>query len=464
MELKVTKQPQDALKKEYVRIHFIEKGTERFIERDGVTTLELVSGKKNKLTPRTFRTLAREIVVSARKHKIAKIAFAFDPHEFKGLSVYDEAWAWSTLAENLHLAAYEFTKYKSKAPKQVLTEILITDVTDPAIAKWILHGETIAVYANRCRDIANTPGGDMTPALLGDAAKQVLAGTKATVKVLDLKAIQKLKMGGLLGVGKGAEHKPRFIIVEYNGTKGTKKTSPLVFVGKGITFDTGGLQVKPGMAMYEMHMDMSGGAAVIGAIGAIAKLGLKTHVIGLIPAAENAISDTAIRPGDVLTMMSGTTVDVLHTDAEGRLVLADALHYAKQFKPRLIIDVATLTGAALVAVGQHAHVVMTKDRKLEDTLRDLGEESGDYVFPLPLWDEYKQYTKGVHGDITNIPSGDSKYGGSINGGTFLSHFTKGEKWAHIDMAPRMTSVGSDKLAKGATGEPVRLLVKIAERL
>lgn len=463
MEIKITKQSLDSLKKEYVRIYFIEKGIERFIEKDGVTTLELVAGKKAKLTPRTFRTLMREVVMSAKRHKIAKIAFTFSYGECEELKTYDEAWAWSTIAENLHLAAYEFTKYKSKQKTPVLKEILIAGVNDLSIKNHIARGETIARFANACRDIANTPGGDMTPALLAEAAKYTLAGTKATVKVLDEKAIQKLKMGGLLGVGQGALHKPRFIIVEYNGVKSLRKTAPIVFVGKGITFDTGGLQVKPGMSMYEMHMDMSGGAAVIGAIGAIAKLGLKSHVIGLIPAAENAVSDTAIRPGDVLTMMSGTTVDVLHTDAEGRLVLADALHYAKQFKPRLIVDVATLTGAALVALGQHAHVIMTKDRKLEDTFRDLGEESGDYVFPLPLWDEYRQYTKGVHGDIANIPAGDSKYGGSINGGTFLSHFTKGEKWVHIDMAPRMTAVPNDKLAKGATGEPVRLLVKIAER-
>lgn len=464
MEIKTTKQSLESLKKEYVRIHLIEKGTERCIERDGITILEIVIGKKDKLTTRAFRTAVREIILSAKRHKCTHIALAFDPSEYTRLGVYDAAWAWSTLAENLHLAAYEFTRYKSKPQKTMLTDILIADVRDAHISKWLTHGKTIALYTNACRDIANTPGGDMTPQLLGEAAKHLLKGTNATVRMLDEKQIAKLKMGGLLGVGRGAEHKPRFIIIEYNGQKRTEKTAPLVLVGKGITFDTGGLQVKPGMAMYEMHMDMSGGAAVIGAIGAIAKLKLTTHVIGLIPAAENAISDTAIRPGDVLTMMSGTTVDVLHTDAEGRLVLADALHYAKQFKPRLIVDIATLTGAALVALGQHAHIIMTKSRKLEDTFRNLGEESGDYVFPLPLWNEYKQYTKGVHGDIANIPAGDSKYGGSINAGTFLSHFTKGEKWVHIDMAPRMTSVPSDKLAKGATGEPVRLLVKIAERL
>lgn len=463
MLLKTAKQSLESLKSEYTRVRFVEKGTERLVKDGGVTELHLMTGKLAKMTPRTFRTFVRGIVMSAKKHKLSKIAIAFDASACTGLSAYNADWMWQTIGENLHLADYEFTRYKSKAPKVVLKEILVANITDAAATKAIVRGETIAMYANLCRDIANTPGSDMTPELLAQAAKQVLKGTTATVKVLDDKAIVKLKMGGLLGVGQGALHKPRFIIVEY-GKKDSKKSGPIVFVGKGITFDTGGLQVKPGMSMYEMHMDMSGGAAVIAAVGAIAKLGLKQHVIGLIPAAENAVSDTAMRPGDVLTMMSGTTVDVLHTDAEGRLVLADALHYAKQFKPRLVVDVATLTGAALVAVGQHAHIIMTKDRALEDALRDLGEESGDYVFPLPLWDEYKQYTKGVHGDIANIPSGDSKYGGSINGGMFLSHFTKGMRWVHIDMAPRMTSIPSDKLAKGATGEPVRLLVKIAERL
>jgi len=450
------------LGKEYTRVSFVEKGTERFVKEGNVTTLEIVVGKLEKVSPRTFRTLIRGIVQSAKKHKIEKLALAFEYTKFPKLGVYGEAWAYQTLAENLVLADYEFTTYKSKQPKEILKEILVSGTASKETKSGFERGVILGEAISGTRDIANTPGGDMTPEGLAKASKLALKGTKATVTVLDAKAIEKLKMGGILGVGGGAKIKPKFIVIEYHGA-GAKEKKPIVFVGKGITFDTGGLQVKPGMSMYEMHMDMSGGAAVIGAIRAIAKLGLKKNVIGLIPAAENAISDSAIRPGDVLTMMSGKTVDVLHTDAEGRLVLADALHYARRYAPRLIVDIATLTGAALVAIGQHAHIIMTKSRELEDKFRELGEESGDYVFPLPLWDEYKQYTKGVHGDIANIPSGDSKYGGSINGGMFLSHFTKGMKWVHIDMAPRMTSVGSDKLAKGATGEPVRLLVKIAEK-
>ncbi len=467
MSLKITLSKNTVVPKGVTEVIYTPRGVEHFTEKDDIMTLTLVSGKLEKVTQRTLRTLIREVVQSAKKYKLKKVALRLNPEDFKSVTHYGTAWFWKEVALNLHLAHYEFTRYKSKETLHPLTEVMLLGVAPKQAQEAATEGETIARFMNQARDIANTPGGDMTPELLGNAAKRILKGTGATVKVLNDTEIKKLKMGGLLGVGQGAVHKPRFIIIEYKSPKAegsrqkNKNEGPIVFVGKGITFDTGGLQVKPGMAMYEMHMDMSGGAAVIGAIGAIASRKIKTHVIGLIPAAENAISDTAMRPGDVLTMMSGTTVDVLHTDAEGRLVLADALHYARRYNPRLVVDVATLTGAALVAVGQHANIIMTKDRELEDSLRELGEESGDYVFPLPLWDEYLQYTKGVHGDIANIPANDTRNASCINGGMFLSHFTKKLKWVHIDMVPRMTATASDKLARGATGEPIRLLVSIA---
>ncbi len=463
MQIKLHQKSIETLPPTYTQVVFTEKEPERFVREGKVTQLEIPSGKLEKITPRNFRILIRSVIQAAKKNKLEKVAITLEYTAFPKCAQYGEAWFWSTVAENLLLAGYEYTTYKSKAQKVYPSEVTICTTSKVVAKNGISRGILIGKEVNVCRDIANTPGGDMTPQKLAQRAKMALKGTKTKVTVLDEPAIKKLKMGGLLGVGQGAKDKPSFIILEYKGAKNSKD-APIVFVGKGVTFDTGGLQVKPGMAMYEMHMDMSGGASVIAAITAIAKLGLKKNVVGLIPAAENAISDKAIRPGDVLTMMSGTTVDVLHTDAEGRLILADALHYARKYNPKLVVDVATLTGAAGVAVGQHAHVIMTKDRKLEDQFRELGEESGDYTFPLPLWDEYKQYLKGVHGDITNIPAGDSRYGGTIIGGTFLAHFTKKLKWVHIDMAPRMTSVASDKLAKGATGEPTRLLIKIAENL
>lgn len=444
----------------HTQIRLTEKGIERVVFEGKANTLEIPVGKLAKVSPRTLRTLLRGVVQSAKKQKLEKIALTLSYNDFPKCHAYGEVWFWSTVAENLLLADYEYTVYKSKQKKYALQEVVLVGGGN-AVRDGVAHGSILATQVNVCRNLANTPGSDMTPAILATKTKEIFKGTKAVVKVLDEKQIAKLGMGGVIGVGKGSKHRPRFIIIEY--MVGKKSEKPIVFVGKGVTFDMGGLQIKPGMAMYEMHMDMSGGASVIASIATIASLGLKKNVVGLIPAVENGVGDDAIRPGDVLKMMSGKTVDVLHTDAEGRLILADALHYARKYEPRLLVDIATLTGASLVAVGQHTSVIMTKSRTLEDTFRDLGEESGDYVFPLPLWDEYTQYTKGVHGDISNIASGDTKYGGTITAGSFLAHFTKKMKWVHIDMAPRMTSVGSDKLAKGATGEPTRLLVKIAEK-
>lgn len=464
MQIKATKKEISALAKSHTRIVLIEKGVERLVEKDGVTTLEIVAGKMDKITPRTLRTLVRTLAQTAKKHKLKKVALELSHSDFPKCNTYDTAWFWSTVAENVLLADYEHTQYKSKQKPSPLTEILFVTHEEKEAKIGIARGEVVAESANYARDISNTTGGDMTPAMLASYAKKLCTNTKTKVTILDEKAIAKLGMGGVIGVGKGSKHPPRFIVIEYDGrdAKAKKEKGPLVLVGKGITFDTGGLQVKPGMSMYEMHMDMSGGASVIATMHAVAKLGLKKQIIGLIPAAENAVSDESLRPGDVLTMMSGKTVEVLHTDAEGRLILADALHYAQKYNPSLVVDVATLTGAALAAVGTHAHVILTKDRALEDNLRALGEESGDYTFPLPLWDEYMQYTKGTHADITNIPA-SGNYGGTINGAAFLSHFTKKMRWVHIDMAPRMTANASDKLAKGATGEPTRLLVKIAEK-
>jgi leucyl aminopeptidase len=313
----------------------------------------------------------------------------------------------------------------------------------------------------------------MTPSELAKAAKEAVKGTKATVKILNFAAIKKEKMGLLEAVGKGAADKPCLIVMEYWGAgkagapkKGSKPNSksPIALIGKGITYDSGGLNVKPSGFMHEMHMDMSGGAAMIGTMRAIAKLGIKKNVVAIVAAAENSISRDSMRAGDIATSMSGKTVEILHTDAEGRLVLADAMTYAeKYYQPKVMLDAATLTGASLAALGQHASAVLTKDNELAHKIVELGEDTGDLMWPLPLWDEYKSILKTYRADISNIASNFSRYAGCIEGGTFLSFFApKKTPWAHIDIAPRMESVPSDKLAKGATGEPVRLLVKFIE--
>lgn len=456
----------------YCRIILTEDKSDwhRLVEtKDGQLEYRMGAGKRKSATVRSYRTLIRSIVMTAKSHQLENIAIHLGPMGCPKLEEKGSEWFFRTLAENLQLAQYEFTKYKTKkSGAKELVEILVCGVSTPAEKRSFSAGLTIGEAANYTRDIANTSADHMTPSQLAKSAIEAVKGTKATVKILDRKAINKLKMGLLEAVGKGATDGPNLIVMEYWGagkpTKSTKNKQPIALIGKGITYDTGGLNVKPSGFMHDMHMDMSGGAAVIGTMRAIAKLGLKKNVIGLVPAAENSISADSMRAGDIATSMSGQTVEILHTDAEGRLVLADAMTYAEKFyQPSAMLDIATLTGAAVVALGQQTSAVLTKNKQLQDTLVELGEDSGDLTWPLPLWDEYKAPLKSHRADISNIATNFSRFGGCIEGGTFLSFFApKKTPWAHIDIAPRMDSIPSDKLAKGATGEPVRLLVKFVE--
>lgn len=301
----------------------------------------------------------------------------------------------------------------------------------------------------------------MTPSILAKAAKTAAKGLPITVKVLGKKEMQKLGMGAVLGVGKGSAEEPKFIIVEYNGSK----EKPIVLVGKGVTFDSGGLNIKTEGHMYEMHMDMSGGAAVITAVIAAAKLKLKKHVVALVPAVENMSAGDALRPGDILKSLSGKTIEVIDTDAEGRLILADALTYAKRLNPSVVLDTATLTGSSISALGLRASALFANDDALAKRIETVAEESGDYVWRMPLWEEYEENMKGTFADLVNLPESKAMIKGDvINAATFLFQFAKELKcpWAHIDMAPRMTAIEADKLAKGAAGTPVRLFIKFIE--
>ena len=442
-------------------VTFSDKKKSRFIETNKGLAFEYGCGTEKEVTLKSLRITLRKLASELEQNDIYTVTL-----DAKELCTFATLIAEETVAallsESFLLSTYSFSKYKTKKQKE-FAELSYTNATQ-AFKKGVLRGEKIGNAINQARELANTPGGDMTPALLANGAIQICKGTRVKVKVLKKKDIERLKMGAVLGVAKGSVHDPRFIILEYKGTsKKTATSKPIVFVGKGITFDTGGLNLKPSDGLLDMHLDMSGGAAVIGALKAISSLKIDSHVIGLIPSAENSVSGESYRPGDVLTTMSGKTVDVLNTDAEGRLVLADALTYAERYKPSLVIDVATLTGAALVALGQHASAFMTKDDALARKLSELSEVSGDAIWRLPLWSDYIKYTKGNFGDLANIQSsGNARYGGAINGGAFLSHFAEKFRWAHIDSAPRMTAAPGDYLKKGSTGEPVRLLVAIAE--
>ncbi len=473
IKITTSKKSLGELSVDYCRLILTEKDKShhRFVETvSGITEYRMGVGNKSEINTRAFRTLVRNIVQSAKSHHIESLAIDTSELIFPKLASFNETWFYSTLVENILLANYEFITFKTKKENQKkLSEVLLVGNFSKEAEIGIKRGQIVAQYINDARDIANTPACKMTPTALGESAKNLFKGLKITVKILGEVELKKLKMGALLAVGQGTKSETKFIIAEYWGagkpaTKNTKDKAPIVLIGKGVTYDTGGLNVKPSGSMHDMHLDMSGGSSVLSAIAIAAKLGLKKNIVALVPTAENAVSDDAMRAGDIVTSMSGKTIEVLHTDAEGRMILADAFTYSERYNPKVILDVATLTGASLVALGQQASAIMTTDESLSHTLIQLGEESGDLVWPLPLWEEYKQSLKSHRADISNISTSFSRFGGCVEGGTFLSFFApKNVPWVHIDMAPRMDSIPSDKLAKGATGEPIRLLVAFLEQ-
>lgn len=314
---------------------------------------------------------------------------------------------------------------------------------------------------NKTRTLANTPGGDMTPVILAQKAKEAVRGMPVKVKIFGEKEMERLNMRAILSVGRGSEEESKFIIMEYFG--GEKNEHPIVLVGKGVTFDSGGINLKPSSSLLGMNMDMSGGASVIHILALVAKMKLKKNVIGLIPSVENMASGKAYRPGDIVKSMSGQTIEILNTDAEGRVILADALTYSQKYKPEVVIDIATLTGAAVVALGERASAIFTDDEELSKNFENIGEKTGEYFWRLPMWEEYENEIKGTLGDWTNVHNKDSRYGGATYGAIFLKQFIKGYKWMHIDIAPRMTSIAGENLASGALGTPVRALFKFIEQ-
>ncbi len=405
--------------------------------------------------------LMRKIVGIAKANKLRNLAVNLNDF-WTGEKEFD-AIVPRVAAVEFEMANFDFVKYKT-SPKGGWSFVESISVFDrKEISSGLREGKIIGEEINKTRELSNTPGGDMTPGKLANAAVAAGKRTGFKTKILNENEIKKLGMGGVLGVSRGSSEKPRFIIMEY--LKGSKKDKPTVLVGKGVTFDSGGLNLKPSSGIYEMHMDMSGGAAVIHALAAAARLKLKKNIIGLVPAVENMPSGSSYHPGDLLKTMSGKTIEVLNTDAEGRVILADALHYAKRYNPRLIIDIATLTGAAMVALGQRASAIFSTDERIEEKMIESGEVTGDFVWPLPLWGEYEEDIKGTFGDVAN--EGKTRYGGAITGAVFLWQFIKGPSnssgretpWVHIDMAPRMTSIDGDYLAKGAAGSPVALLLQ-----
>lgn len=471
----------DDAPKGYTRIALTSepKSVRRVLREGGIDTLQIGIGKPEEMNLRRFIILCRTIVNAAKAATYKKIAIQFDrtPELFTNFKSVAPELISQLAAENFEMANFEFNHFKTK-PKQgwdSVEEILLYGKSSPSIEKAASKGQEIGKAVNACRVLANTPGGDMTPSVLARAAKEAMKGLPVKVTTLGIAQMKKLGMGALLGVAQGSSEAPTFTILEYKGLNPTKsgrptrseaaRVGPIVLAGKGVTFDSGGLNLKPSNGIYEMHMDMSGAASVIHSVALAARLKLKKHVIGLIPSVENMPGNNAYRPGDVLTSLSGKTIEVLDTDAEGRLILADALTYAKRFSPSVVIDVATLTGAAISALGLYASAVLTRDDRLAASIEQSGEASGDYVWRLPLWDEYADRVKGTFADLKNVPGGStSRYGGAIDGGMFLWQFAEelACPWAHLDIAPRMTSAPGDELSEGAAGTPVRLLIHFIE--
>ena len=359
----------------------------------------------------------------------------------------------SLIGRTLEEQFYTFFDFKSdKPPKRKLAKVtVIASGAGKALKDAFNLGLATGRGMNFTRDLGNTPPNVCHPSWLADRAKE-LAKEHEVIKteVLDEKQMKKLGMHSLLSVSAGSAQPARLIVMEYKG--GKAKDKPYVLVGKGITFDTGGISLKPGEGMDEMKYDMGGAAAVFGAMQAIAETKPKINVVAVVAAAENMPSGTATRPGDIVTSMSGQTIEILNTDAEGRLVLCDALTYVKKYDPEAVVDMATLTGACIIALGSHATGLLANNDELADELLAAGERAGDRAWRLPLWDEYQSQLDSNFADMQNI---GGRPAGTITAACFLSRFARDYRWAHLDIAGTAWLSGK---AKGSTGRPVPLLV------
>ena len=353
-------------------------------------------------------------------------------------------------------AAYRYTATrKVEADKAYKVESVHVLSRHPrqatALKAQLARAEAVQEGVNLTRNLANLPANHCTPTHLGKVAQDLGKRHGIRVEVLGRSEIERLKMGSFLAVAQGSEQAPRFIVLRYDGAG--KKDAPHVLVGKGVTFDTGGISIKPAAEMDEMKYDMAGAASVLGAFEAIARIKPKLNLVGLIPATENMPSGSAIKPGDVVTSMSGQTIEILNTDAEGRLILCDALTYAERFKPASVVDIATLTGACIIALGHINSGLFSADDALADALLQAGRQAQDSCWRMPLSDDYAEGLKTHYADVANIAG---RAAGSVTAACFLQRFTKAYRWAHLDIAGTGWKSGA---AKGATGRPVPLLVQ-----
>ncbi len=430
---------------------------------DGRRWLLVGLGKREQFTPERARVVAA--IAGARAREISTRALCW---QVPGGGELPPAAIASALVEGTVLGDYRFELHKSKpesgeqedAPPKHLERLVISgaDGLDGAVVEAALLGEAV----NRARDLQNRPGNDLTPTALGEYAKAMgseLEGLSVEVEGRD--GIVARRMGAFASVAQGSDEEPALITIKYDGRVGTASAagSTLGFVGKAVTFDSGGISLKPGAKMAEMKFDMSGGAAVIEAVSAIARLRLPVKLVAVVGATENLPSGHAIKPGDIVTAANGKTIEVNNTDAEGRLVLADCLCHVVAQGAQRIVDLATLTGAVIVALGSTYAGLMSNDDELAGRISAAGERTGEIVWRLPLHEEYAELVKGKYADLDNAP--EARKAGTIIGGTFLSNFVGDTPWAHLDIAGSAWDLDRAYVGKGASGYAVRLLVELA---
>ena len=418
--------------------------------------LPLIGGLARPVAVRN--AIRRAAAIAARRARAlgtGAVAFAMPAELRAGVGAQDFAQA---AVEGLAQGAWQFDELKSpsgerKPPVTDLT-VVVEPAEESAARRGFAVGRAVAEGQALARRLQALPPNQCTPALLADTARQLGAAHGFAVTVLEREQMQQEGMGALLAVAQGSVTEPRFIIIEY---RGAGAAPPVALVGKGITFDTGGISIKPAAQMEEMKYDMSGAAAVLGTFEALGRLKPKLNVVGLIPSTDNMPSGSAVRPSDVVKSHSGKQIEIVNTDAEGRLILADALSYARRFKPAAVLDAATLTGAVIIALGHAASAVMGTDEALIEEVRRAGDRAGERVWPLPMYDEFRELNKS---DIADVKNSGGRPAGTITAGWFLREFAEGYPWVHIDVAGTAYSdVDAPPLPKGPAGVPIRLFVE-----
>ena len=414
------------------------------------TNLLVGLGKPDEISRTSIRRAASTAAKRARSLGVPRAAFHLAA---EAVGPVPPAEAGQAIAEGLAQGAWQYNEMKRPADEQkpALERI---DVLAPTGAEAFTAGHRVgaAIGAGQtaARGIQVLPGNVCTPSFVARTAEEIARRHGFAVTVLDKAAIVREGMGALMAVAQGSAEEPRFIALEYKGAEG----APVVLVGKGVTFDTGGISIKPAQNMEDMKYDMSGAAAVLGTFEMLGRLKPPVHVVGLVPTTENMPSGTAVKPGDVVTSLSGKTIEVINTDAEGRLILCDALVYARRYQPAAVLDIATLTGAIVVALGHTATGVMGTDDALIEEVRRAGERAGERVWPLPLWDDYRDLMKS---DIADVKNSGGRPAGSISAGWFLREFVDGFPWVHLDIAGTAYTDREDATrVKGPTGIGVRL--------